>query len=231
VAPAANSRPSSPEAPALQWGMTPRPFAPVLAFTLFLAACGGSPPPATEEVASPSGPAEDEIQVGPLTAHVRMLSHDLFEGRAPATRGGQLAAEYIATQLAVMGVEPAGDNGTYFQDVPIIEALVDRTFSLSVPGNSYRYLRDVVAFSGVEDARVQVQGDVVFVGYGVVAPEENWNDYAGVDVKGKWVLIMVNDPPATAEEPDLFAARRSPITAAGPTSTKRPRGRARQAPS
>ncbi len=186
--------------------MVPLPPIVLLALTLFLAACGGSPPPAEVE-APPAGPAEDEIQAGPLTAHVRMLSHDLFEGRAPATRGGQLAAEYIATQLAVIGVEPAGDDGTYFQEVPIIEAQVDRTFTLSVPGASYRYFDDVVAFSGVEQPRVQVQGEVVFVGYGIVAPEQNWNDYAGVDVKGKWVLVMVNDPPATAEEPDLFAGK------------------------
>ena len=77
-------------------------------------------------------------------------------------------------------------------------------FTLSVPGASYRYLQDVVAFSGVESARVQVQGDVVFVGYGINAPELKWNDYAGVDVKGKWVVIMVNDPPAPADEPTLF---------------------------
>jgi Zn-dependent M28 family amino/carboxypeptidase len=73
-----------------------------------------------------------------------------------------------------------------------------------VPGATYRYLQDVVAFSGLESARVQVQGEVVFVGYGVNAPELKWNDYAGVDVKGKWVLIMVNDPPAPADEPTLF---------------------------
>ena len=62
----------------------------------------------------------------------------------------------------------------------------------------------MVAFSGVEKARVQVQGDVVFVGYGINAPELKWNDYAGVDVRGKWVMIMVNDPPAPADEPTLF---------------------------
>jgi len=185
--------------------MTLRALAPV-ALSLFLIAGCGTPPPA-EPPPPPPGPAEGEIQVGPLTAHVRMLSHDLFEGRAPATRGGDLAAEYIATQLAVLGVEPAGDEGTYFQQVPIIESLVDRSFTMSVPGASYRYSTDVVAFSGVEDARVHVQGEVVFVGHGVVAPEQNWNDYAGVDVKGKWVLIMVNDPPATTEEPDLFGGK------------------------
>ncbi len=178
------------------------PLAAVLLCTL--AACTPSTPPAPATAPPPSGPAEDEIREAPLEAHIRMLSHDLMEGRAPSTRGGTLAAEYLATQLAAMGLEPGGDNGTYFQQVPIVEATVDRSFTLSVPGRSYRYYDDVVAFSGTERAREHVQGEVVFVGHGIVAPELQWNDYAGVDVKGKWVLVMVNDPPAPADEPALF---------------------------
>jgi Zn-dependent M28 family amino/carboxypeptidase len=133
-----------------------------------------------------------------------MLSHDLMEGRAPSTRGGTLAAEYLATQLGALGLEPGGDNGTYLQQVPIVESVVDRSFVLSVPGASYKYFADVIATSGTEQPRVQVQGDVVFVGHGIVAPELKWNDYEGVDVKGRWVLIMVNDPPAPPDEPTLF---------------------------
>ena len=166
-----------------------------------LAACSApSAPPA----AAPAGPAEAEITADRIAAHVQMLSHDGFEGRAPATRGGDLATTYLATQLAQIGFAPAGDNGTYFQQVPIVEATVDRTFTLSVPGRTYKYMDDVVAFSGVEDAKVVVAGEVVFVGHGIVAPELKWNDYAGVDVTGKWVLVMVNDPPAPADEPTLF---------------------------
>ncbi len=169
---------------------------------LFLVSC--APAPAPPAPPTPSGPALDEISATSLTAHLRLLSSDLFEGRAPATRGGQLAAEYLATQMAALGLEPAGENGTFFQQVPIVESVVDRTFMLSVPGAAYRYMQDVVAFSGVESARVQVQGDVVFVGYGINAPELTWNDYAGVDVKGKWVFIMENAAPAPADEPTLF---------------------------
>ena len=88
--------------------------------------------------------------------------------------------------------------------MPIVESVTERNFVLSVPGNTYRYYTDVVAFSGVEKPRVQVQGEVVFVGYGINAPELNWNDYAGANVRGKWVMIMVNDPPAPADEPTLF---------------------------
>ena len=179
-----------------------RTFA-VLCFSA-LAACTqqSAPPPAP--AASTSAPAEDEIREAPLKAHVRMLSHDLMEGRAPSTRGGNLAAEYLATQLAAMGIEPAGDNGTYLQQVPIVESVVDRSFTLSVPGTTYRYYDDVVAFSGTEQPRAHVQGDIVFVGHGIVAPEQKWNDYDGADVKGKWVLVMVNDPPAPPDEPTLF---------------------------
>ena len=147
-----------------------------------LMACAAPPPAAPVATAAP---AEAEITADRIAAHVRMLSHDHFEGRAPATRGGELATAYLATQLALLGIAPAGDNGTYFQDVPIVEATVDRTFSLSVPGRTFKYLDDIVAFSGVEDPKVAVKGDVVFVGHGIVAPELTWNDYAGVDVKGK----------------------------------------------
>lgn len=171
--------------------------------TLSLVACSAPPAPP----APVPGPALDAMTTASLTAHLKMLSSDLFEGRAPATRGGQLAEQYIATQLEALGLEPAGDQGTYLQAVPIVEAMVDRGFTLSIPGATYRYMSDVLAFSGKEDARVQVQGDVVFVGYGINAPELNWNDYAGVDVKGKWVLMMVNDPPAPEDEPTLFAGK------------------------
>jgi Zn-dependent M28 family amino/carboxypeptidase len=160
-----------------------------------------APAPAADPQA---GPALDEIHERVIRAHIKMLASDSFEGRAPSTRGGTLAAEYLATQLEAIGIEPAGENGTYFQQVPIIESTVNRAFALSVPGRVYRYSDDVVAFSGVERGEVHTQGDVVFVGHGIVAPEQNWNDYAGVNVRGQWVLIMVNDPPAPADEPDLF---------------------------
>jgi len=162
-------------------------------------ACAPPPPPAPAP-----GPAESEITTTSLAAHLEMLSSDAFEGRAPATPGGQRAAQYLADQLKALGLEPAAANGSYFQDVPIVESTAERNFVLSVPGNTYKYFRDVIAVAGTERPRTQVQGDVVFVGYGINAPELKWNDYAGVNVQGKWVLIMVNDPPAPADEPALF---------------------------
>jgi Zn-dependent M28 family amino/carboxypeptidase len=172
----------------------------VVAVVLVFSACSAPPPPPPK----PTGPAESEITAASLTAHLKVLASDEFQGRAPATLGGKLATDYLAKQLAALGLEPAGSGGTFFQEVPIVESTVDRGFVLSVPGNTYRYFRDVVAFSGIEKPRVQVQGDVVFVGYGINAPELNWNDYAAVNVKGKWVLIMVNDPPAPPSDPGLF---------------------------
>ncbi|MGH9348730.1 MAG: M20/M25/M40 family metallo-hydrolase, partial [Vicinamibacterales bacterium] len=92
-----------------------------------------------------------------------------------------------------------------FQDVPIVESIVDPSFALSTPaGRSFRYLTDVVAFSGLQQAKVPFEGEVVFVGHGIVAPELTWNDYAGANIREKIALIMVNDPPAPAGEPQLF---------------------------
>ena len=167
-----------------------------------LVACLGTQVPG----ATTPGPALDEIRGDDIAAHLKFLSHDLLEGRAPSTRGGQLAAEYLATQLALIGFAPAGDSGTHFQNVAIVESVVDPSFSLAVSngGPTFKYLSDVVAFSGVQEPTVKVGGEVVFVGHGIVAPEFKWNDYAGVDMKGKVALIMVNDPPAPAGEPQLF---------------------------
>jgi Zn-dependent M28 family amino/carboxypeptidase len=152
-----------------------------------------------------AGVALDEIRGDRIAAHLKFLSHDLLEGRAPSTRGGSLAAEYLASQLSVIGFAPGGDEDTYFQNVPIVESSVDPSFTLAVSsGPSFKYLADVVAFSGLQQPNVKVDGEVVFVGHGIVAPELKWNDYAGVDMRGKIALIMVNDPPAPAAEPQLF---------------------------
>jgi Zn-dependent M28 family amino/carboxypeptidase len=150
-----------------------------------------------------SAPALDEIRGEDIAAHLKFLSDDLLEGRAPSTRGGQLAAQYLAAQLALLGFEPG--NGSYYQDVSIVESLVDPSFTLSAgQGATFKYLDDVVAVSGVQEPQVKTSGELVFVGHGIVAPEYNWNDYAGADMKGKIALIMVNDPPAPPGEPQLF---------------------------
>src|SRR5689334_8842815 len=142
-----------------------RNFACAALLVLAVGCSKPAPPP------PPAGPAEDQITVESLTNHDKILSSDDFQGRAPATPGGQKTQDYLAKQLSDLGVAPGAPNGTYFQEVPIVESVVERNFVLSVPGNTYKYFTDVVAFSGVEKPRVQVQGDVVFVGYGINAPE------------------------------------------------------------
>jgi Zn-dependent M28 family amino/carboxypeptidase len=174
----------------------------IASVVLCLVVVGGCSRP--EPPAPPAGPAEDQITTESLTNHVKTVGSDEFEGRAPATPGGEKTQNYLAEQLKAIGIEPGAPDGSYFQQVPIVESVVQRNFVLSVPGNTYRYYDDVVAFSGVERPRVQVQGEVVFVGYGINAPELKWNDYAGANVRNKWVMIMVNDPPAPADEPTLF---------------------------
>jgi Zn-dependent M28 family amino/carboxypeptidase len=128
-------------------------------------------------------------------AHLEFLADDALEGRAPGTRGGAIAAKYIAAQFERLGLEPAGDSGSYFQRVPII-ALTPQP-SLSVGGGQAAPLtwkQDFVLWSMQNDSLVSLHADPVFVGYGIVAPQYGWNDYAGADVKGKIVITLTNDP-------------------------------------
>jgi Zn-dependent M28 family amino/carboxypeptidase len=146
--------------------------------------------------------SQDEIR-----AHIRFLSHDLLEGRAPATRGGRLAEEYIAAQLMAAGVEPA-NNGSYFQRVPIDVVAANRAaIRVTASGRATAELRDpadVVVWAGASVERSGARAPVVFVGYGATAPEFRWDDFKGIDVRGKILLVLVNDPPAPAREPALF---------------------------
>ena len=186
--------------------MPRRALLTVCVLAVCAAACAREQAPPASSGADAAGPALDEIRGEQIAAHIKFLSHDLLEGRAPSTRGGTLAAEYLATQLAALGYEPGAGNGSYFQDVPIVESVVDPSFTLTAgAGAPLKYLEDVVAFSGLQEPRVATAGELVFVGHGIVAPEYKWDDYAGVDMKGKVALIMVNDPPASGSEPQLFA--------------------------
>jgi Zn-dependent M28 family amino/carboxypeptidase len=186
----------------------------VRATVAFLAISLGTAALGTTDVPLGTGPngtrlALKAISDRALRADVKFLAGDLLEGRAPSTRGGQLAAEYIAARFALIGLKPGGERGNFFQPVTIVEARVDPTATITVsggtgPAQSLKYSTDFVAFSGLEQPDVAGESEVIFVGYGINAPEQKWNDYAGVDVKGKIVLMLVNDPPAPNAEPSLF---------------------------
>ncbi|MGA2809374.1 MAG: M28 family peptidase [Terracidiphilus sp.] len=141
-----------------------------------------------------------------IRAHVRFLSLDLLEGRGPGKRGAELAAEYIATQFALDGVEPAGDNGTYFQHVPLVavHTVEDKTKFAFVPASGQpvdmAYGTEIVSKDQTGQATADLDAPIVFVGYGIHAPEYHWDDYAGVDLKGKIALIIVNEPPSNDEK-------------------------------
>src|SRR5258706_1195175 len=146
-----------------------------------------------------------------IDAHLRFLSSDLLEGRAPATRGGRIAEQYIATQLQACGVKPGVGDSSYFQRVPIDVVKADpSTIKVTASGKATANLRftdDVVVWPGSATDASSAHGELVFVGYGATAPEYKWDDYKDTDVRGKILLVLVNDPPATAAEPNLFGGK------------------------
>jgi len=146
-----------------------------------------------------------------IDAHLRFLSSDLLEGRAPATRGGQLAEQYIASELESFGVRPGVGDTSYFQRVPIDVVKADpSTIKVTASGKANANLRftdDVVVWPGSATNASSARGELVFVGYGASAPEYKWDDFKGTDVRGKILLVLVNDPPAPAAEPNLFGGK------------------------
>ena len=146
-----------------------------------------------------------------LRSTVKFLSDDSFEGRAPGSRGGEQAAKYIAHRLELAGIKP-GNGGSYFQPVPLVGLKPDQNTVLNVSRKSdnktfgFRFGEDFVGFTDAQTDNIDVEGDLVFMGYGIDAPEQRWNDYKGdaSQWKDKILLIMVNDPPATKGEPNLF---------------------------
>jgi Zn-dependent M28 family amino/carboxypeptidase len=161
--------------------------------------------------AQSTGPTAAGITPEEIGAHLRFLSSDLLEGRAPATRGGRLAEEYIAAQLRTFGVRPGASDTSYFQRVPIDVVKADaKTVKVTASGKANANLRfpdDVVVWAGSATDASNARGELVFVGYGATAPEYKWDDFKGTDVRGKVLLVLVNDPPASAAEPNLFGGK------------------------
>jgi Zn-dependent M28 family amino/carboxypeptidase len=147
----------------------------------------------------------DRFDESKMRERVIRLSADEFEGRGPGTAAGRKAAQYIADQLKAAGVKP-GNKKSYFQNVKLVGLKADQTSPLRVGGESFKFGDDYVAATGAQRAEVKIDAELVFVGYGIDAPNYNWNDYSGdpADYRGKVLMIMVNDPPATRAEPNLF---------------------------
>ena len=162
--------------------------------------------------------AAESIDGEKIRAHVRFLADDLLEGRGPGLRGSELAAKYIATQFALYGLKPGGDNGTYLQQVNFVgmKAIPEKTTMSLVPkpgegvsiglfSIDLKYGDDFTVSNRTLTPVVEIDAPIVFVGHGITAPEFEWDDYAGVDVKGKVVLVIVGDPPS--DDPKFFGGK------------------------
>lgn len=155
---------------------------------------------------SPAIRAED------LGAHIQILASDAFGGRAPGTDGEEKTVDYIRSQFARIGLQP-GNGGDWFQTVPMLETTADPAatlrFTIGSAQRELHYGSDMVVWTRSGQRRIDLaDSPVVFVGYGVTAPERDWDDYAGIDVKGKTVVMLVNDPGFHANDPNLFDGKR-----------------------
>ena len=174
----------------------------------------GAPAPSRDAVSvhlpSDAFAAMESIDPEHIRWHVRFLSHDLLEGRGTGQRGGDIAAEYIATQFAEYGLKPAGDNGSYLQKVPLVGiTTLPETHFVLLPKQGapmdLKPLDEYVAYDQTQQPQSDVDAEIVYVGYGIEAPEYSWDDYKGVDVRGKVLLMLVNEPPS--DDPTFFKGK------------------------
>ena len=155
--------------------------------------------------------AMDAIDAEKIRATVKYLSDDALQGRGTGQKGGDMAADWIAAQFKSYGLAPAGENGTYFQQVNFYGVTTDpkqTRFSFipkSGPEMALKFADDYVANDQTHAQKSEIDAPLVFVGYGISAPEYNWDDYKGVDVKGKVLLMLVNEPPS--DDPKFFKGR------------------------
>lgn len=183
-----------------------KPYALLLA-TLLTAACSGpAPAPVPEEAHGPTPAIQrppigelPDVDVDQVLAHTKILSSDKFEGRAPGTDGEDLTVTYLVDQFKKIGLKPGNTDGTYIQKVPLVGITPEPAPLIFKKGNAETTLKwkdDVVAWTKHVAPSASIDNsELVFVGYGVVAPEYNWDDYKGLDVKGKTLVMLVNDPP------------------------------------
>src|SRR5881398_174537 len=153
---------------------------------------------AADELALRLQPALEAITPDGLLAHIKILASDEFEGRAPGTKGEELSIKYISDQFKQIGLKPGNPDGMYTQEVPLAGIMSEPRMSFIVGDKTIdlKYPDDFIASSARLQEEIKAENsDIVFVGYGVVAPEYGWNDYKDVDVRGKTILMLINDPP------------------------------------
>ncbi len=178
-------------------GKVPERLFALIAVALLLAVA----PAATRSRRAPArGPSFPSIDANALLQHIKVLSSDQFEGRLPGSRGEDLTVNYIADQFKKVGLRSGNSDGTYFQKVPLVGMTPEASMTLTLKKGSVRrplkYLDDFVAWTRREVADTRLNDSpIVFVGYGVQAPEYKWDDYKGVDVRGKTIVVLINDPP------------------------------------
>src|SRR2546427_6516261 len=164
-------------------------------------------------IAQQKKPLPSRISENALRAHIKFLSDDRLEGRGTGAKGGETAALYVAEQFEAMGLKGTGAKGSFWQPVSLVGVKADPKTELRINGannaEAFKFAEDFVAFTGAQTDHVSVNAELVFVGYGIDAPEQKWNDYKGPaeDYRGKILVMLVNDPPATKEEPNLFGGR------------------------
>src|SRR5262245_45807893 len=148
----------------------------------------------------------EAISTERIREHTRFLSHDLMEGRGVGQRGGDLATEYIASQLALAGARPAGPNGSYFQAVSLvgIETQPQSTLAATAGGKTvdFKWSDEFVGQMATQQPDATFDGEAVFVGHSIAAPEYKWDDFKGADVSGKVLVLFTNEPPST--DPRFF---------------------------
>jgi Zn-dependent M28 family amino/carboxypeptidase len=146
----------------------------------------------------------DSINTAQLIDHVKVLSSDKFGGRAPSSEGEKLTLAYLTEQFTDIGFKP-GNGDSFLQEVPLVSIEASSDMTLAIGGKNYQHGTDMVMGSArISELEQLKNSELVFVGYGVNAPEYNWNDYKGLDVKGKTVVILVNDPGFATQDPGLF---------------------------
>ncbi|MGB9474381.1 MAG: M28 family peptidase [Candidatus Udaeobacter sp.] len=167
-----------------------------IAITLFFAAALSLF--AADELALRLEPALEAITPDGMLAHIKVLASDEFEGRAPGTKGEDLSIKYITDQFKQIGLKPGNPDGTYMQEVPLagIKSEPSMSFVIGDKTIDLKYPDDFTASSARLQSEIKIDNsNVIFVGYGVVAPEYGWDDYKGVDVRGKTLLMLIGDPP------------------------------------